>query len=153
MKESCSIITRFLKDREDILIMAGDLCSRLMVNGKVLWEYVVGLSKKARAPVAATGNSIGDLRERDIVVKKMWSAEILNYLHGSWQEDILAEKPKVLVLIGYNPEVARRLIGAARGVVDTVFLGTKFMDEATFSLPDSNLREFVMGLEEIIKGL
>ncbi len=153
MNESCSAIVRLLKEKERILIMAGDLCSRLEINGKPLGDYVVILSKKTGAPVAATGNSIGDLTKTGIVTKKMWAAEIVNYLHRSWQEDISVKKPQVLVLIGYNPEIARRLIGAAHGVVETIFLGTKSLAEATLSLPDSKLEELGTRLEEILNDL
>jgi CO dehydrogenase/acetyl-CoA synthase epsilon subunit len=152
MTASCTDIIRFLKSQENILILAGDLCTRIRINGKGLCEYVLDLSKKTNAPIAATGNSISELEGKDVVAGKMWVSEILNDLRGLWQDKVVTKRPKVLVLIGYNPDVAQRLIGATRGVVETIFLGTRFVEEATFSLPDSSLKEFGANLKEIIEG-
>ena len=153
MKESWMGIAQLLKDQDGILIMAGDLCSRLRTKGRMLWEYVVDLSKDTGTPVAATGGSFAELAGKDIAVKKMWAAEIINDLHRSWRENLTADKPRVLVLIGYNSQVARRLIAAAGDTVDTVFLGTSPIEEATLSLPQSKLEEFGGNLEKIINAL
>ena len=104
-----------LKRGGEILILAGALCDRVDFNGKLLLDYVVEIAGKTGAPVGATGNTALGLKAKGVEsVKKMWVAEVVNYMRHQWEEPITARKPDLLVFIGYNQAVARRLVSAVK---------------------------------------
>jgi len=117
--------------------MAGALCDKLDVDGKSLLDYVAEISKKTNAPIAATGNTVTGLRQRGIDVKKAWAIEMANFAHRDWRHPIMEKKPQVMVLVGYSPLLASNLVSVVKGV-ETVVLGDRYVDAATYSLPDKD---------------
>jgi CO dehydrogenase/acetyl-CoA synthase epsilon subunit len=117
--------------------MAGALCDKLDVDGKSLLDYVADISKKTNAPIAATGNTVTGLRQRGIDVKKAWAIEMANFAHRDWHHPIMEKKPQIMVLVGYSPLLASNLVSVVKGV-ETVVLGDKYVEAATYSLPDKD---------------
>jgi CO dehydrogenase/acetyl-CoA synthase epsilon subunit len=117
--------------------MAGALCDKLDVDGKSLLDYVADMSKKTNAPIAATGNTVTGLRQRGIDVKKAWAIEMANFAHRDWHHPIMEKKPQIMVLVGYSPLLASNLVSVVKGV-ETVVLGDKYVEAATYSLPDKD---------------
>ncbi len=145
-------IAKYLKEKKKVLIMSGWLCDRVELDGKKLIEYVVELANKLDAPVAATGNTVNTVRERiNTKTKKMWAAEIPMYLRYDWNEPF--ERPDVIVLIGYTPDVVRSIVTAMDGEVETVVLESKEVKEATISLPNMTVKEWKRSLEKLINSI
>jgi len=117
--------------------MAGALCDKLDVDGKNLLDYVADISKKTNAPIAATGNTVTGLRQRGIDVKKAWAIEMANFAHRDWHHPIMEKKPQIMVLVGYSPLLASNLVSVVKGV-ETVVLGDRYVEAATYSLPDKD---------------
>ena len=117
--------------------MAGALCDKLDVDGKSLLDYVADISKKTNAPIAATGNTVTGLRQRGIDVKKAWAIEMANFAHRDWHHPIMEKKPQIMVLVGYSPLLASNLVSVVKGV-ETVVLGDKYVEAATYSLSDKD---------------
>jgi CO dehydrogenase/acetyl-CoA synthase epsilon subunit len=117
--------------------MAGALCDKLDVDGKSLLDYVAEISKKTDAPIAATGNTVIGLRQRGINVKKAWAIEMANFAHRDWHHPIMEKKPQIMVLVGYSPLLAGNLVSVVKGV-ETVVLGDRYVEAATYSLPDKD---------------
>ncbi len=132
-----SWLAQHLRSGKRVLIMAGALCDKLDVDGKSLLDYVAEISKKTNAPIAATGNTVTGLRQRGIDVKKAWAIEMANFAHRDWRHPIMEKKPQVMVLVGYSPLLASNLVSVVKGV-ETVVLGDRYVDAATYSLPDKD---------------
>lgn len=132
-----SWLAQHLRGGKRVLIMAGALCDKLDVDGKSLLDYVAEISKKTNAPIAATGNTVTGLRERGIDVKKAWAIEMANFAHRDWHHPIMEKKPQIMVLVGYSPLLASNLVSVVKGV-ETVVLGDKYVEAATYSLPDKD---------------
>ena len=132
-----SWLAQHLRSGKRVLIMAGALCDKLDVEGKSLLDYVADISKKTNAPIAATGNTVTGLRQRGIDVKKAWAIEMANFAHRDWHHPIMEKKPQIMVLVGYSPLLASNLVSVVKGV-ETVVLGDKYVEAATYSLPDKD---------------
>ena len=132
-----SWLAQHLRSGKRVLIMAGALCDKLDVDGKSLLDYVAEISKKTDAPVAATGNTVIGLRQRGINVKKAWAMEMANFAHRDWHHPIMEKKPQIMVLVGYSPLLAGNLVSVVKGV-ETVVLGDRYVEAATYSLPDKD---------------
>jgi CO dehydrogenase/acetyl-CoA synthase epsilon subunit len=132
-----SWLAQHLRSGKRVLIMAGALCDKLDVDGNSLLDYVADISKKTNAPIAATGNTVTGLRQRGIDVKKAWAIEMANFAHRDWHHPIMEKKPQVMVLVGYSPLLASNLVSVVKGV-ETVVLGDKYVEAATYSLPDKD---------------
>jgi CO dehydrogenase/acetyl-CoA synthase epsilon subunit len=132
-----SWLAQHLRSGKRVLIMAGALCDKLDVDGKSLLDYVSEMSKKTNAPIAATGNTVTGLRQRGIDVKKAWAIEMANFAHRDWHHPIMEKKPQIMVLVGYSPLLASNLVSVVKGV-ETVVLGDKYVEAATYSLPDKD---------------
>jgi CO dehydrogenase/acetyl-CoA synthase epsilon subunit len=132
-----SWLAQHLRSGKRVLIMAGALCDKLDVDGKSLLDYVADMSKKTNAPIAATGNTVTGLRQRGIDVKKAWAIEMANFAHRDWHHPIMEKKPQIMVLVGYSPLLASNLVSVVKGV-ETVVLGDKYVEAATYSLPDKD---------------
>jgi CO dehydrogenase/acetyl-CoA synthase epsilon subunit len=134
--------------------MAGALCDQIELEGKSLLDYAADISRKMKAPVAATGNTVNGLRQRGIDTSKAWAIEMVNFTHYEWQHPIIDGKPDAMVFIGYSPALASNLASAVKDV-ETVVLGNTYVDEATYSLPGTTsykdwqkeLSDFVQALE------
>jgi CO dehydrogenase/acetyl-CoA synthase epsilon subunit len=132
-----SWLAQHLRSGKRVLIMAGALCDKLDVDGKSLLDYVAEISKKTNAPIAPTGNTVTGLRQRGIDVKKAWAIEMANFAHRDWHHPIMEKKPQIMVLVGYSPLLASNLVSVVKGV-ETVVLGDKYVEAATYSLPDKD---------------
>ena len=132
-----SWLAQHLRSGKRVLIMAGALCDKLDVDGKSLLDYVADMSKRTNAPIAATGNTVTGLRQRGIDVKKAWAIEMANFAHRDWHHPIMEKKPQIMVLVGYSPLLASNLVSVVKGV-ETVVLGDKYVEAATYSLPDKD---------------
>jgi CO dehydrogenase/acetyl-CoA synthase epsilon subunit len=143
-----------LRRKKRVLIMAGALCDQIELEGKSLLDYAAEISKKMKAPIAATGNTVNGLRQRGIDTSKAWAIEMVNFTHYEWQHPIIDGKPDAMVFIGYSPTLASNLASAVKDV-ETVVLGNTYVDEATYSLPGTTsykdwqkeLSDFVQALE------
>ena len=132
-----SWLAQHIRSGKRVLIMAGALCDKLDVDGKSLLDYVADMSKKTNAPIAATGNTVTGLRQRGIDVKKAWAIEMANFAHRDWHHPIMEKKPQIMVLVGYSPLLASNLVSVGKGVA-TVVVGDKYVEAATYSLPDKD---------------
>jgi len=133
--------------------MAGALCDQVDLGKKSLLDYVAELATKIKAPVAATGNTVIGLRDRGIDTKKAWAAELVNYMRYEWQSPIIDGKPEVLVFIGYSPMLATNLVSAVMDA-ETVVLGNTYIEEATYSFPDTtSFKEWQKELAELVQAL
>ena len=132
-----SWLAKHLRGGKRVLILAGALCDQLDVDGKSLLDYVADMSKKLGAPVAPTGNTVTGLRQRGMDVKKAWAIEMANFAHRDWHHPIMEKKPEIMVLVGYSPLLASNLASVVKGV-ETVVLGDKYVEAATYSLPDKD---------------
>ena len=154
-------LAEYLKGKR-VVIVAGELCNEIEFDGKKLLDYAVEISNKLGAPIAAAGNTPLPLREKGAKsVTKMWAIELMNFLRWPWEKEkehpkIMDEKPEVLLFIGYSAPVAQSLVSTTKEEdCATVVLGSKYIEGATYSFPDSssfkqweqNLKEFVTSLE------
>ena len=148
-----SWLAQHLRSGKRVLIMAGALCDKLDVDGKSLLDYVAEMSKKTNAPIAATGNTVTGLRQRGIDVKKAWAIEMANFAHHDWHHPIMEKKPQIMVLVGYSPLLASNLASVVKGV-ETVVLGDKYVEAATYSLPDKDsYKAWRKELDELVAAL
>jgi CO dehydrogenase/acetyl-CoA synthase epsilon subunit len=125
---------QYLKGKR-LLILAGGLCDQIEMDGKSLVDYVVEIANKTDAPIAPTGNTVNALKEKGVEAKKAWAIEMANFTRYDWQHPIAEKKPEVMVLIGYSPMLAANLASAMKDV-ETVALGSTYVDSASYSLPD-----------------
>lgn len=151
---SCFEVAIQIKKAKNLLIMAGALCDEVQFSAKTLLDYVADIALKTGAPVAATGTTIVGLKERNVKrAKKMYAAELVNYMRYSWQDSVSDSKPEWVVLIGYNVAMARSLISAMRDA-KTIFLSNVYLEEATYSLPNEpSLQGWQKNLEQIVQAL
>jgi len=148
-----SWLAQHIRSGKRVLIMAGALCDKLDVDGKSLLDYVADMSKKTNAPIAATGNTVTGLRQRGIDVKKAWAIEMANFAHRDWHHPIMEKKPQIMVLVGYSPLLASNLVSVVKGV-ETVVLGDKYVEAATYSLPDKDsYKAWRKELDELVAAL
>ncbi|MDM7999156.1 MAG: hypothetical protein QUS33_03915 [Dehalococcoidia bacterium] len=148
-----SWLAQHLRSGKRVLIMAGALCDKLDVDGKSLLDYVAEIAKKTNAPIAATGNTVIGLRQRGMDVKKTWAIEIANFAHRDWHHPIMEKKPQVMVLVGYSPLLASNLASVVKGV-ETIALGDKYVEAATYSLPDKDsYKAWRKELDELVAAL
>jgi CO dehydrogenase/acetyl-CoA synthase epsilon subunit len=148
-----SWLAQHIRSGKRVLIMAGALCDKLDVDGKSLLDYVADMSKKTNAPIAATGNTVTGLRQRGIDVKKAWAIEMANFAHRDWHHPIMEKKPQIMVLVGYSPLLASNLVSVVKGV-ETVVLGDRYVDAATYSLPDKeSYKAWRKELDDLVAAL
>ncbi len=148
-----SWLAQHLRSGKRVLIMAGALCDKLDLEGKSLLDYVAEISKKTNAPIAATGNTVTGLRQRGINVKKAWAIEMANFAHRDWHHPIMEKKPQIMVFVGYSPLLASNLASVVKDV-ETVVLGDKYVDAATYSLPDKDsYKAWRKELDDLVQAL
>ena len=153
MVKEPSQLAQVLKEEKNALILTGALCDQVELGGKKLLDYAAALAQKLGLPVAATANTMVGLRARQVdSARKMWLAEVLNYLRHPWQDPISPSRPRLLVFMGYSPQVARRLVSAVQDA-QTVVLGNHYIPEATFSLPSATPRQWQHNLEALLRAL
>jgi len=148
-----SWLAQYLSSGKKVLLLAGALCDQIELEDKSLLDYVAEIHKKTNAPVAATGNTVTGLRERGLDTKKAWAAEMVNFMRYDWHNPIIEGKPEVMVFIGYSPILATSLVSAVQDA-ETVVLGNTYIEEATYSLPDTtSFKEWQEELTELVQAL
>lgn len=151
--KDASWLAKHLRSGKKVLIMAGALCDQIQLDGKSLLDYAAEISKKTKAPVAATGNTVNGLRARGINTRKAWAVEMVNFTRYEWKHPVIDGKPEIIVLIGYNPILATNLVSAVQGA-ETVVLGSAYIGEATYSLPDTtSFKEWQKELDDLVQAL
>jgi CO dehydrogenase/acetyl-CoA synthase epsilon subunit len=148
-----SWLAKHLSSGKKVVIMAGALCDQVELEDKSLLDYAADIAKKTDAPVAATGNTVNGLRARGIDTRKAWAAEMVNFMRYDWQHPISNGKPEVLILIGYSPIMAASLASAVQDA-ETVALGSTYVEEATYSLPNvTSFKEWQKELGDLVQAL
>jgi len=146
-------LASYIGGKSNVLVLAGYLCDEMEFEGKKLSDYVAELAAKLNAPVAATGNSVTALRQKGVKAQKKFAVPLVEMLrYDQWRDPIMANRPEVLLLIGYPPSIARGLVSAAQGVASVV-LSTAAIEEATYSFPDASLQGYRLNLEKLLDCL
>ena len=154
MKVTPDETAKLLKEEKKRLLVAGSICNDLEVGGKPLLDYVVEMAQLTDTPIAATGNTMFQLKDnKDIKAKKMMAADLMNFMRvEKWEEPITEERPELLVFVGYYPDVARMLISTVQNA-KTMILDNRYMDQATYSSPDLSMKEWADFLNKLIDNL
>jgi len=144
-------IAKYLKNRKGALVMVGGEANQLSVNGKSLLDYADSLAQKLDARIAATANTAQELKKSSQAeVFSVFAAEVMNGL--KYEESSGKKLPGCIVLLGYNSRVGRSLISTVERI-DTIFLGSAYVEAATLSLPDASLSEWGRSLTKILGEL
>ena len=154
MRGEINKLVGYLRGKKEKLMMCGEFCNRIELDDKRLIDFAAAIAVKTGAHVAATGNTVVELKRRGVATRKMWAAEVIFYLqYNRWREGLgLPARPDVVILLGYNIDMLRAIVGALKGM-ETVVLDNIVVEEATFSLPELSIREWKDALEGIIHGL
>ena len=149
-----SEMASYIKSKKNVLLMTGDLCDKIDLDGKLLSDYAASIAKNAKLPVAATGVTVKSLKAKGVeTAAHKYAAEIVDFTRGAaWRDPLMAERPELLVLIGYSPVAAAGLVSAAENV-ETAVLGNVYSEEATYSLPDASLSQYQQNLEQLVSAL
>lgn len=146
-------LAQHLRSGKKVLILAGALCDQIQLEDKGLLDYVVEIANKAKAPVAATGNTVTGLRAKGLNTNKAWAIEMVNFMRYDWHNPVIDGKPDIMVFIGYNQTLASNLTSAVQGA-ETIVLGNTYVPEATYSLPDTtSFKEWQKELSDLVKAL
>ena len=146
-------IAKCLKEDKNVLLLTGALCDTLEIGGKKLLEYAAEIAELAGIPVAATGNTIAGLVDKNIKTKKVFAGDVINYMRcEKWEEPLTPERPETLVFIGYYPDFLNMMLTALRDT-KTVSLDNVALEEATLSPPDLNLDDWAKFLDKVIGEL
>ena len=142
---------QLIREHKNPLVVAGQECEQIVLHGKPLVTYAVELAQALSCPVAATGNTLLSFQEqaKDLKTKKMWLAEIFRYLEGEWEDSILDERPDLLLLIGYRPEMVQ---GMAAGLkrISVAHLGPGVLDTAELTMDETPLVEWKRRLDQLV---
>lgn len=140
--------------RKRALLLVGSLADEVNFGGRTLLDYAADIAKKLDLPVAATGNTVVGLKEKGVTrTKKMWVGEVVDFLRYPWKDPIMEKKPDLAVFVGYSPAVAGNLTSMVTKV-QTMVLGSTYVPQATYSLPDSSsLGQWQKSLEELVQAL
>lgn len=143
-------VQRIRKHRNPLLV-AGEGCSRISLDGEPLVAYAAVLAEVLSCPVAATGNTLRALREqgKKVRAKKMWLAELFRYLEGDWQEPILQQRPDLLLLIGYRPEMVQGMAAGVQGV-SIAHLGPGTLPGSDLTMEAVPIAEWKRRLDELV---
>lgn len=152
-KFDASSWVRYIKSHKNQLVVAGEGCEHIYLEGRRLSDYAVEVATKLSCPIAATGNTFLTVtRHEGVKAKKMWLAELFRYLEGKWEDAVLERRPDLLVLIGYRPDILNGMVSGARGI-HTVFLGPGRLAAAHRTMDEVPLAEWRRGLDELIRAL
>jgi CO dehydrogenase/acetyl-CoA synthase epsilon subunit len=133
------------------LVVAGDGCERISLDGKPLVAYATELAEALSCPVAATGNIVLAVQQQSghVKTKKMWLAELFRCLEDDWEDSILENRPDLLLMIGYRPEMVQ---GMASGLqrVSLAHLGPGVVSTAKLTMDEIPLVEWKRRLDELV---
>lgn len=142
-----------IRQYKNPLVVAGDGCQRIRLDGRPLVAYAVDVAAALACPVAATGNTVLAVQQEAIKVKtkKMWLAELFRYLENDWKDPILEQKPDLLILIGYRPEMVKGMAAGLREVA-VVHLGPGSLETADLTMQEVPLVEWKRRLDELVSA-
>jgi len=144
---------RYMKRHRSPLVVAGEDCVHITLEGKKLSDYAVEVALRLRCPIAATGNTLLTvIRHEGVRAKKMWLAELFRYLEGKWEDAVSERRPDLLVLIGYRPDILNGMVAGVRRV-HTVFLGPGRLAAADKSVDELSFAQWRRDLDELIEAL
>ena len=145
---------RYIRRHKNPLVVAGQGCARLSLNGKNLVDYAVAVAEKLNCPVAATGNVLPVVKSLSgrVKSKKMWLAELFRYLEGKWAEPLLEKRPDLLLLVGYPPWQVQGLVAGARAI-HVAHLGPGNLASAQLSMEEIPLAEWKRDLDNLVDAL
>jgi CO dehydrogenase/acetyl-CoA synthase epsilon subunit len=143
-----------IREHKNPLVVAGEGCERITLCGKPLVTYAVELAEALSCPIAATGNILLSVREKagNVKAKKVWLAELFRFLQEEWEDSILEQRPDLLLLIGYRPEMVQ---GMAAGLerISIAHLGPGQLSTAQLTLEETSLDEWKRRLDELVAKL
>ena len=133
------------------LVVAGDGCERISLDGKPLVAYATELAEALSCPVAATGNIVLAVQQQagNAKTKKVWLAELFRCLEDDWEDSILEDRPDLLLMIGYRPEMVK---GMAAGLerITVAHLGPGTVSSAKLTMEETPLVEWKRRLDELV---
>jgi len=143
-----------IRKHKNPLVVAGQGCELISLDGKPLVAYAADLAEALACPVAATGNIFLALQEqgRQVKMKKVWLAELFRYLQDGWDEPILKERPDLLLLIGYRPEMVQAMVARTQDV-SVAHLGPGKLASAQLTMEETPLVEWKRRLDELLPAL
>ena len=142
----------YIKKHKQPILVTGDGCDTIELDGKKLAEYAVQIAEKVKCPVAATGNTVLTLNKDGLNVKKMWLAELFRYLEDKWEDSISENRPDLLILIGYKPNILEGMVSNAHRI-HTVFLGPGKLSTANRSTDEVTLKNWKQNLDDLVNAL
>ncbi len=152
-KFDASSWARYIRGHKNPLVVAGEGCEHISLEGRKLSDYAVEVALRLSCPVAATGNTFLTVtRHEGVKAKKMWLAELFRYLEGKWEDAVCEVRPDLLVLIGYRPDILNGMVAGARRI-HTVFLGPGRLPAAHRSMDEVPFAQWRRDLEELIEAL
>ena len=142
---------RKIREHKNPLIVAGEGCEQIRLDGKPLVAYAVELAGALACPLAATGNILLAVREQDknVKTKKMWLAELFRYLEEGWEDPLLERRPDLLLLIGYRPEMVQGMAAGLREV-SIAHLGPGALATAQLTMEETPLVDWKRRLDELV---
>jgi CO dehydrogenase/acetyl-CoA synthase epsilon subunit len=144
---------QYIRQHQNPLVVVGDGCDRIRLDGKLLVDYATEIALKLGCPVAATGNTVLAVKkDKRIKTKKMWLAELFRYLQEKWAEPLVAQRPDILVLIGYRPETIDGMNSGLKRI-HTVHLGPGKALSADKSMEALPFSQWKKNLDELIRAL
>ncbi len=142
---------REIRGHKNPLVVAGEGCEQITLEGKPLVAYAIELAETLSCPVAATGNTLLSVQQKagSVKAKKMWLAELFRSLEDDWQDSILEDRPDLLLLIGYRPEMVE---GMAAGLqrISIAHLGPGTVTAAKLTMGETPLAEWKRSLDELL---
>jgi CO dehydrogenase/acetyl-CoA synthase epsilon subunit len=140
-----------IRKHKNPLVVAGEGCERISLDGKPLVAYATELAEALSCPVAATGNIVLAVQQQagNVETKKMWLAELFRFLEDNWEDSILENRPDLLLMIGYRPEMIQ---GMAAGLkqVSLAHLGPGVVSTAKLTMEEIPLVEWKRRLDELV---
>ena len=143
-----------IQQHKNPLIVAGEGCTQIPLPDKSLINTVISLSERLSCPIAATGNTIVAIKEANesVNAKKMWLAELFRYLEGDWSESLTSERPDLLLMIGYPPQMIKGMSAGAKDIT-IAHLGPGNLSKASMSMGEVPIQEWEQNLDALLNAL
>ena len=144
-------IPELLKEAKNPLILTGAKSSDVTI------ELAMKISYSINAHIAATGNSLADLKVKQFSrCSKEWLAEIVNFmLLPEWKGFEDKGKPDLIIFVGYLSSVLNRFLSALKifSQCKTLTLDNKYISNATYSLAPGSSSDWEKNLKGVIDHL
>ena len=142
-----------IRKHKNPLVVAGEGCTLISLAGKPLLAFAADLAEALSCPVAATGNTLLALKDQGskVKTKKMWLAELFRYLQEEWKDSLLEDRPDLLLMIGYRPEMVQGMVARTQGV-SVVHLGPGKLPAAQMTMEETPLVEWKKRLDELVSA-